>query len=1187
MRPMAINEEIAPSQIEGLLARAERAEDEVSQSEILIVASGLYEAQAQTDHAFIVRCTAYRVKPGAAARAELERLAALTGRLAELEALLAETTPSLPLDERASALCDLGRLRLRKLRAPDRALEALDTALALQPSAEAIALRADALEELGRWSELATVLPGMIESAATKEESARLLGRLADVLERGVGDAAAAEEVCHRALAIDPTLTAVRARLERLVRTRGDLSGLLRLVDAQMVVTPLEQQEPLLREAAELCERMGRSAEAAERYEELRRRHPGELGPLRALERIYSADGKLRKQISVLEELVGLVESKREHAGFHEKLAAAWTELGEPARAIESYEWLHAYDPTEPAFRALEKLYRAEQRWGALADAYARQLHAADAASRRPLAVELAALYEEKLHDPGQAIACWQTTLDEHAEDVEALEALARLCEQLDDFERACAMNERRAALARDGQQRARRLSIAARCAARLEDQARAHRLFERAFDADPAFLPARLALAASHRRRGELHRAAELIGAALASADKDDAALLYELAALKEAQGDLEGAFEQYRALLERAPDPLETRRRAAALALRLGKHGDALKLAAPLPDEGAIEPRVERWLLVARAAHAAGDRSLSQTAARRATELAPERLDVRRLQAELLLADGKVAEAEALVKAMASEREAMSLAERTAHAFLAGECARVRGDRAAALAHYHEAVAFDPTHRQALRQALDLSVELERWRDALGALASLVAIEHDPRLRARYRHLAGHICEESLGDLDDALAHYRAALADDPDAERTAERIEALFRQRGDWAGLAEYCARALERLGERGAVEARARLWCILADAAVGLGDRDGTIAALEVVARLDPRQYEARRRLAALYLQSGPDAADKAIAAQHAVLALDASHVPSYRALAALYESVGEIARAEACTKAAELLTSTERAWTPSPELASKPLTQADWAALRHPDEDRYLSLLASLVTPLLAASAATPLDRVGHAVARNDTRPFVQAIDYVVRTFGIAPPELFTASEQMAPLRFVCGAAKQAVRPAFVAGLPLLGDRRRMPDLVPSVALDLAQLRPERSLRLLVHDPAVLAVVIRAAIAVAHDEEPSPDAKLTAAALKRWLSPVALDQVGVVGRRLRQEGREPLALAAAWLRAADLTAARATLVLTGDLPRTIAAVEARAADGNAARDATRELIWSSVTDELWSVRKRIV
>jgi hypothetical protein len=158
---------------------------------------------------------------------------------------------------------------------------------------------------------------------------------------------------------------------------------------------------------------------------------------------------------------------------------------------------------------------------------------------------------------------------------------------------------------------------------------------------------------------------------------------------------------------------------------------------------------------------------------------------------------------------------------------------------------------------------------------------------------------------------------------------------------------------------------------------------------------------------------------------------------------------------------------------------------------------------------------------------------------------------------------------------------------MLGDRRRMIDLVPAVALEAAQLRPERCMRVLLHDPAVLALVMRAVIAVACDETPSPEARLTAAALKHRLTPVALDQLGVIGRRLREDTRDPARRAAEWLRAADLTAARAALALTGDLPRTMDAVEARASGPQAARDAIRELVWASITDELWTVRKQLV
>jgi tetratricopeptide (TPR) repeat protein len=1187
--------QVASSQIEVLLARAELAADPALQSTLLIEAATLYEAEAETDHAFLVRCTAYRVAPTAGGRAELERLALVTARLPELDALLGETLPSLPPEARAQAACDLGRLRLRRLRSPDRALEALDVSLALSAGDDVLALRADALEELGRWSELAQALEELAERART-DEAGKILLRLADVLERGLGDAHRAEEVCRRALVAAPANAAVLARLERLIRARNDLPALLALVEDRIALTPLEQQTALLRQAAELCEQLGRAAEAAAHYEELRARTPGELLPLRALERLYGELGRLRQQITVLDELVGLVESKREHAALHRKLATAWTELGEPARAIESLEWMMAYDPAGPAFTELCELYRAEGRFGALADAYARHLRVAEARRRRTLRTELAAIYERHLNDVAQAIACWQSILDDDERDGEALEALARLYESIEDFTSAAQLAERWATLAGDGHARALRLAKAAAFTARVDETSRAHRLFVRAHEADPSCLPARLALTASHRRRGELARADQLIAAALAGDDGGNPELASETAALREAEGDLDSALALRRALLNRLPQDWSSRRKASALALRLGRHDEALQLAAPLPDDGASELRVERWLLVARAAHAGGKLKLAGEAIARAAELAPESFEVGRVRAEQLLLDRRVAEAHVIIAGLEAGQDRLVLADRAALAQLAGDCAQARGDGETALARYLEAVAIDGGQRTALRKALDLSVELSRWDESLTILEMLIAQENDRRIRARYRHLAGHVCDENLGDYDRALAYYRAALDDDPDHPRAADRIEALHRHWGDFAGLAEHCARQLERLGGQGDPLRRARLWSVLAEAATGLGDREGTIAALEVVARLDPTERESRRRLASLYLQAGPQAVDKAIAAQHDLLRVDPAHVPAYRALGALYERGGQLARAEACARAAQLLATRDtarngqRGWAPAPDLATRPLTAADWALLRHPDENRFISTVAALVSPLLTATAAVPIDRAhrpGVPVPRNDMRPFVQAANHAARILGLPLPELFVSEEQAAPMRFVWGCVKETVRPLVVVGRPLLGDTRRMVDLVPAVALDLVQLKPERNVRVLVHDPNVLAVLLRAVIALAYDEEPDADARLTAAALKRWLQPVVLDQLGVVGRRLREDGRDLVRLAAQWLRAADLTAARVALVLTGDLERTMAAVEARAADESAARAAVPQLVFASITDELWTVRQRLV
>jgi hypothetical protein len=119
------------------------------------------------------------------------------------------------------------------------------------------------------------------------------------------------------------------------------------------------------------------------------------------------------------------------------------------------------------------------------------------------------------------------------------------------------------------------------------------------------------------------------------------------------------------------------------------------------------------------------------------------------------------------------------------------------------------------------------------------------------------------------------------------------------------------------------------------------------------------------------------------------------------------------------------------------------------------------------------------------------------------------------------------------------------------------------------------------------MLLRATVSVACDEPASAELAVTTAALKHSLSPLGLDQLGVIGRRLRDQGRDLGRVAAEWMRGADLTAARAALVLSNDLPRTLAAVEACAFDPAGLRQSLGELVWVSVTDEVWVTRERLV
>src|SRR5262249_18352499 len=145
-----------------------------------------------------------------------------------------------------------------------------------------------------------------------------------------------------------------------------------------------------LREAAALSEAVDGAAVAVQRWTALRDRLPGDPEPLRALAGLYARLGRVRDRIGVLDALIGLMDSVRERAALHRTLAAAWSELGERSRAIESLEWLLEYEPDEASWRALADCYRAEGRHAAFADECTRHIGAVAMSERAPLWRELA-----------------------------------------------------------------------------------------------------------------------------------------------------------------------------------------------------------------------------------------------------------------------------------------------------------------------------------------------------------------------------------------------------------------------------------------------------------------------------------------------------------------------------------------------------------------------------------------------------------------------------------------------------------------------------------------------------------------------------------------------------------------------------------------------------------------------------
>jgi hypothetical protein len=254
-------------------------------------------------------------------------------------------------------------------------------------------------------------------------------------------------------------------------------------------------------------------------------------------------------------------------------------------------------------------------------------------------------------------------------------------------------------------------------------------------------------------------------------------------------------------------------------------------------------------------------------------------------------------------------------------------------------------------------------------------------------------------------------------------------------------------------------------------------------------------------------------------------------------------------------------------------------------------LRHPDEDPCLSALFAKVAAVITSFEAAPLAAYGlqprDAISEDDPRPASAALRTVSRLFGVPFPWLYLRYEQPTPVQVFPARLKGQIGPAFTVGPQLLGDRRPDAELIFQLARKAAFLRPERWLRVVLPDPTALEIVVRAALALAGRRDgarPSVGVERTVEALERHLTPISLDQIAAMGEKIRERTDDVVGTVDRWLRASDLTAARAALALTGDIENAACILARETNDPQDPR--LLDLVWSSTTDELHAVRRRI-
>src|SRR5690606_34692306 len=117
---------------------------------------------------------------------------------------------------------------------------------------------------------------------------------------------------------------------------------------------------------------------------------------------------------------------------------------------------------------------------------------------------------------------------------------------------------------------------------------------------------------------------------------------------------------------------------------------------------------------------------------------------------------------------------------------------------DRARALDAALRWLALDPGSTQALSEIDRLSDRLGQWRETASRVDAIAhapdAADRPPDVQVGLLCFLGGVLRERLGQIEDAITTYRAALAIEPDALEALDPLIAALRQWGEWSALAD---------------------------------------------------------------------------------------------------------------------------------------------------------------------------------------------------------------------------------------------------------------------------------------------------------------------------------------------------------------------------------------------------------
>jgi len=1100
---------------------------------------------------------------------EWDRLvAALVGR-AELQ-----SDP----EDQAEDLHKAGMVLCENLDAPDRAFPVLMMALGLTPGDEQLlADTKQAAESAGMTQEFLQELHDLEGEFALAPTSGQVRLGVARVLASDPKQTEEAIAVFRKVLESDPGNLEAQEEVEMLLRKSERWDALCAMLEKVAEHDP--QNLSAVGKLEQLYERLGKTPQLVELLQQRLARNPGDESAGSKLEALYVQEQRWQPLAALYERRL---ERKPDDKKVRAKLEALYYKTQQWPSLDALYERQLAEDPDDVGvLDKMEDLYRKSERWRPLANLLAVRADEMDVAQARAAHLERASIFLDKLRDTDAALAIARalvTTDEATAEDIFArcldrdpdnpapLLALADLTRDKGDHLRAAKFLLSAAERTQNPLELGRLLADAGSIFLdRLDDEAKASELFAQALAADPEQAAAAARLLALYEQCEDWAAAEPLLDFFLRKTEegpgKSD---LYQRSArCAHKLGKLDKAVASLGAAAKYLGNSFTVARDLADLHFELGDFPEAraayqkaLSLLAPKATATERAGLCER---LAASAVRSGDPDSGLRYYKEAIALVPEQPSTLEALIEL------ESERENWRELVDLKRRLVALLPEEAKPELfedIGDLLQEKfGDRRASLKAYLQALALQPERRSTLHKVLDHFTHEREWSSAIATLGKLAALEIDAPTRARYNYAAAAIFRDEIKDPAKAVELFGKVLEDNALHPKAFDAVERLLGEAKEWKELERAYRKQIKRLPQEAPVDMKLRLWDGLADVALKQHDKESAALTLKVAVSLDPDNMPRQERLAKLYFDMGPSAAENAIAQHQFLISRQPDRLDSYRALASLFYQAGAhdkmwcVAGALTCLgKADPPLQVLYENFRPSqmPSATGK-LNEELWRKIAYPAENPYLGALFAMLSPVIAAGTAQPhkalgLDRQARVDVAGNNWSYAAALRYVASSIEMPLPDVFVKRDVPGTVTLVNLKEKNTLTPALVIGIGF-DQLSSQSQVIFDLAKRMVLLRPERFPRFALATPSSLEILVRAGLQLGgspigpgeHGEEVDKMAKL----LEGQLAAPLRSELRSLAKRYLEACGDSLDIPT-WIAASDQTASRAALALCGDV-----------------------------------------